>query len=103
MTEQKTKAAAEPPLDCRVVRRVVCAAIRNEVYDVICGPRHWDSVMRAQVSCSVGSWSRAEQGFVDQHGDFLTREEAWVIAEAAGQIIRRCGGDGVRLFSENLY
>ena len=97
------KAAAEPPLDCRVMRRVVCAAIRNEVYDVICSPRHWDSLMRAQVSCAIGAWSKAEQGFVDQYGEWLTREEAWDVAEAAGQIIRRVGGDGGRLFNENLY
>jgi len=44
-----------------------------------------------------------EQGFVDQHGEFMTREEAHKVAIEAGQIIRRCGGDEERLFSENLY
>lgn len=46
------------------------------------------------------------QGFVDQRGVFLTRTEAWSIALAAGQIIRRVGGndtDGGTLYSENLY
>jgi len=43
------------------------------------------------------------QGFVTNKGEFLTREEAWIIALAEGQIIRRCGGDGEKLFSENLY
>lgn len=44
-----------------------------------------------------------EQGFINTRGDFLTREQAWVAAEANGQIIRRVGGDGKKLFSENLY
>lgn len=44
-----------------------------------------------------------EQGFIDQHGNFYSREEAWKIAQANGQIIRRVGGDEGRLFSENLY
>jgi hypothetical protein len=47
-----------------------------------------------------------DQGFLDQHGVFLSRTEAWKVAEAAGQILRRVGGDdanGGTLFSENLY
>lgn len=46
------------------------------------------------------------QGFVDNEGNFLTREEAWKVAERCGQIIRRCGGDtanGGTLYSENLW
>jgi hypothetical protein len=70
---------------------------------VVCGPRHFDSVMHAQLRAAGGERSVAEQGFVDQHGVFLTREEAMEIARAAGQIVRRCGGDSIRLFSENLY
>lgn len=84
-------------------QRIVCAAIRNDVYDIICSPRHWDSLMRVQVSLSSGKWDMAEQGFVDQHGEFLTREQAFKVATEAGQIIRRCGGDDGKLFSENLY
>lgn len=47
-----------------------------------------------------------EEGFIDQHGNFHTRQQAWKIAEANGQIIHRCGGDtanGGTLYSENLY
>ena len=49
---------------------------------------------------------KSEQGFVDRFGKFHNREEAWKIAEPAGQIRRRVGGDtinGGTLFSENLY
>jgi hypothetical protein len=80
-------------------RRVVCAALRQGSV-IICGPRHWDSICRSD---RHDGW---EQGFVDQRGVFLTREEAWKVAEEAWQIVRRVGGDtinGGRLFSENLY
>ena len=99
-TEQDNGAAFEPPIDCRVMRRVVCAAMKDGNGKIICGPRHWDKIMHQQFSGIAREW---EQGFVDQRGEFLTREDAWKIAEAAGQIIRRVGGDGGRLFSENLY
>ena len=49
---------------------------------------------------------KSEQGFIDRLGKFHNREEAWKIAEPAGQIRRRVGGDtinGGTLFSENLY
>lgn len=91
-----------------VTRRVVCAAIHLEDTGVILGPRHYDATMHAAIDLEPDdlkeAWRHeAEQGFIDQHGHFLTREEAWVIAEEAGQIIRRVGGDGQRLYSENLY
>jgi hypothetical protein len=48
-------------------------------------------------------WSDAEQGFIDQRGNFVDRKTAWNIAEANGQIIRRVGNDQPVLYSENLY
>jgi hypothetical protein len=90
-------------------RRVVCAAIKLPDVDTpIIGPRHYDAVMHDTIILEppelIEAWRHeAEQGFIDQHGHFLTREEAWSIAEAAGQIIRRVIGDGQRLYSENLY
>lgn len=89
-------------------RLVVCAANRNEVGVIAVGARHFDDRMREQMLSFGGRemWFRAEQGFIDQRGAFMTREEAWKVAEAAGQIRRRCGGDtmnGGTLFSENLY
>lgn len=89
-------------------RRVVCAANRYPCGAVILGPRHFDALMRQQIQLlsnlgHVLRHSNAEQGFVDQRGEFLTREEAHKLAAAAGQIIRRCGGDEETLYSENLY
>jgi len=90
-------------------RKVVCAAIRSKKSGkVICGARHYDSVMRSQLEVydAVAPINKAEieQGFIDQWCNFLTREEAWVVANAAKQVIRVCGGNSLgKLFSENLY
>ena len=84
---------------------VVCAALRLPSGRKICGPRHFDPVMRSQIAndTEAPAWKFAEQGFVDQHGNWLTREDAHRIALANGQRRKRCGGDESKLFSENLY
>lgn len=43
------------------------------------------------------------QGFINQYCEFLTREEAWIIAMNNNQVIRTCYDNQDRLFSENLY
>jgi hypothetical protein len=84
--------------------RIVCAANRHRKSGlIVCAPRHFDATMHAVLLQLDGDWRTSEQGFVDQHGKFYTREEAWKIAEANGQLLRRFGGDGVDLYSENLY
>lgn len=91
--------------------RVVCAANRMPDGTLFIGARHWDELMSDQARryieinglCDheVGG---AEQGFIDQWGNFLTRKQAWRIAEANDQVLRRGPGfDGSELFSENLY
>ena len=87
---------------------VVCAAVRYPDGRMLVGPRHFDATMHTQFHAFgiKTQEDRSVQGFIDQHGAFLTREEAWKIAEANGQIKKRVGGDtinGGRLFSENLY
>lgn len=90
----------------RRAHKIVCAACRNrKTGDIIAGVRHWDEIMRAQVGDDVDG-AEWEQGFLDNKCRFLTRQKAWGVAEAASQIIRRCGGDGAKggtLYSENLY
>lgn len=84
-------------------QRVVCSAIRKNG-KIILGPRHYDKTMHEQINQQIDKdWKCAEQGFIDQFGTFLTRGEAHKIAFENGQIIRRCGGDDNRLYSENLY
>lgn len=48
-------------------------------------------------------WADAEQGFIDQYGQWMTREEAWLIAEAAGQIKYAAEHSKGTLYSEDLY
>lgn len=85
--------------------RVVCAALMDASGRVVTGPRHFDGTMMEQIKRGpdVDAWRGAEQGFVDQKGHFLTREQAHEIATRQGQIIRRVGSDEMSLFSENLY
>lgn len=85
---------------------VVCAACRKE--DItLAGARHFDKVMISQAKAIGCKHTHDfEEGFIDQFGDFLTREEAMKIALAAGQkvdIKRGCGGDENALYSEGLY
>ena len=92
--------------------RIICAAnriiLKNGQIATVAGARHWDKVMHSIVDCLDQDMMELEQGFIDQYGNFYGREEAWVIADTNGQIIRRVGGDTTlegngRLFSENLY
>ena len=87
------------------LKRIVCAAVRNREGLIICGARHNDVVMRQQMNSSKSNWNKGivEQGFIDTWGNFLTREQAWSNATENNQILRRCGGDEGRLYSENLY
>lgn len=99
------------------LNRIVCAANRAKGSPTILGPRHWDETMgRTYVMLkehavfdrleTFPETHEYEQGFLDKHGDFKTRQEAWHIAVAAGQIIRNCGGNEAKdgtLYSENLY
>ena len=88
-------------------RTIVCAAMRNTDGQIICSPRHYDKMCVAQMNMSPNTmWAEAEQGFVDQYCEFLSRTEAWKVAFDGGQIVRRCGGDTTdngTLYSENLY
>lgn len=101
--------------------RIVSAAIQNALGEIIVGARHYDSHMRLQIKLydkiheltsmfssheSVNSWRTGErvvQGFIDQHGNFYTRKEAWIIAKDNDQIIRIVPGSEGTLYSENLY
>lgn len=83
-------------------QRIVCAANRHTITSsIVVGVRHWDVLMRQHIFDK--DYSDYEQGFIDNKGKFLTREEAYVVAEREGQIIRRVGGDEGVLYSENLY
>lgn len=98
---------------------IVCAAVKiRDTGEVFCGPRHGDCINQMLRLGFEGKANETDcqMGFVDQHGGFHTREEAWVIADKNGQIRRPFGfethygncrpanvGDSGLLFSENLY
>jgi len=89
---------------------IVCAACKCGNI-VVLGKRHYDPMMRTQMELLDErgikfSGANVVQGFVDDQGNFLTRMEAWFVAEKNNQIFRRVGADGPDgegLFSENLY
>ena len=93
-----------------VPRYVVCAAIRFGDL-VICGARHYDGVM-CRVIKELGGMelihkgldnNKIEQGFIDQYGVFMSREEAAFIVEANNQSMAEPGKACGHLISENLY
>ncbi len=84
---------------------VVCAAIRKGER-IICGARHYDTIMRNQITASEGQdhWRGCEQGFINQYGEFLTRAEARVIANTNSQQSKeKPPHDEEILYSEDLY
>ena len=98
-------------------RVVVCAANKFE-FDgmpiepvIICGVRHYDSIMHDMIKtidpCLWNLKRTCTQGFLDQRGVFMTRDEAFVVATAAGQIGRyrpKSGSPGnTVLYSEDIY
>lgn len=95
-----------PRCRCNKPRVVVCAANRSLTGKIVCGARHWDSAMRSMTVVDKNlppEWRGAEQGFIDQYGQFLTREEAYIIAEKAGQIKYGPAHSEGTLYSEDLY
>jgi hypothetical protein len=83
-------------------QRIVCAANRNRKSGrIICGARHWDNIMRSQKR-EDENWTGWDEGFIDQFGQFLNREEAWLSAQEQGQIRCEVSSPGT-LYSENLY
>jgi hypothetical protein len=96
----------------RTQRRVVCAAIRAADGSLVLGVRHYSPDMHAQIAARHDGIKfkhrhDSDQGFVDQHGVYMSREEAYLVAAAADQITYPAGCglglDGPKLYSEGLY
>lgn len=91
--------------------RIVCAANKHYANGtILLGVRHWDAAMRDAAyrhsPLTPVVHSEYKQGFITNKWRWVDRQEAWKIAQAEGQIIRRVGGDdsdGGTLYSENLY
>lgn len=88
--------------------RIVAAANYWPELDIlIIGIRHWSPDMHRQAQLYRNAGIQIpvphEQGFVDQHGVFYSRTEAWDIAVENNQIVRDIPGNTGVLYSENLY
>lgn len=93
-------------------RRIVCAAIRAADGELLLGIRHYSPDMHRQIEQRRDGEKFThrldhDQGFVDQHCNWLSREAAFHVARAAGQILNEhaCGHglNGRKLYSEGLY
>lgn len=92
---------------------IVCAA--NLYYSeklgkeiMVPGRRHFSPEMHAvldglEEAGILSSRKLGWEGFMDRKGNFLSREHALIVAVESKQINRRCGGDRIALYSENLY
>lgn len=79
---------------------------------VLCGANHGEIFKQLE---SLGfepkdGYEELEQGFVDNHGNFLTREKAYEHAKACGQLCQKIiyerehgGVGGRKLISEDLW
>lgn len=88
---------------------IVCAAIKNKRTGVIiCGVRHFDLLMHAQIEAqnAQGDYIDADQGFVDNRGKFLNRKDSFVVAAKQNQFKENDDAPcviGTNLYSEDLY
>lgn len=96
-----------------VSRRVVCAAIRAADGSLLLGIRHYSADMHAQIEARRDGEKfkhrmDEDQGFVDQHGVWMSRHEAYCVALREKQIVNphaigRRLDVGTVLYSEGLY
>lgn len=93
-------------------RVVVASACRYGDLITAVGSRHFSPAMVKQLDAireekliDLDNKGKAEQGFICQHDVFMTREEAWEVAIASGQLnLRRYKGSSFgSLHSEDLW
>lgn len=66
--------------------------------------RHADALVVFQQMWEPGYAKVVEQGFMDEKRQFMTREQAYAVSVANGQLKRGDGGyQGGELFSEDLW
>lgn len=87
----------------KALQRVVCAANRNSKGFVLLGARHWDDWMQITIDALGLIDTDWEQGFIDQFGNFLTREEAAIVARDKEQLNGMYPFVTDALMSEHLY
>ena len=82
---------------------IVCAALKFNDGTIVTGPRHYDKTMHATIrDMKKEPEGVAQQGFIDQWGNFYGRVQALQIARDNKQCYRNPDAVG-ELFSEDLY
>ena len=85
-------------------QRVVSAANRWPDGTIIMGVRHYCMQMRLHMHLmGYEHGAGVEQGFIDNYNNFLTRKEAYKIADNMGQIRNEGACVIGTLYSEDLY
>jgi len=87
-------------------QRVVCAAVKMTDGVVFVGVRHFCPTMRMMIKLAGYDKEKlagSEQGFIDNFHNFLTRQEAFIIAERQGQYMPYEPFTPGTLYSEDLY
>jgi hypothetical protein len=72
---------------------------------IVAGVPHFLPDMRATLKRIYGDRYKfrvKDQGFIDTHGNYLNREDAWRRAKLFNQIAKEVSSPG-KLYSENLY
>lgn len=82
--------------------RLVSAAIQKDNV-IIMGVRHFDQIMQTQLDISGLDRKGWQQGFVTNRLRFVSRDEAWLIAQTNDQICWGKDRPPGKLFSEDLY
>lgn len=105
--ERVTPGGSDPEASHRTWKHRIVSAANLYGDHIVMGIRHFDALMRDQLVAIRANdpdkfRMRPIQGFVDNHGKFLTRKEALVVAQAAGQI-RYKHEPEYELYSEDLY
>jgi len=93
------------PKTSKIVNRyIVCAANLTADNKIILGVRHHDPIMRATRNSQASICKGIEkQGFIDQWGTWVSRDEALFIVKETGQHLKRPWDEYDTLYSENLY
>lgn len=87
--------------------RIVAAAIRYKgvSYSVPAPGRHHNVMTYMRDNFGLGIKAHEEEGFMTDRDRFVDREEAWFIAELAGQLLPIAPTDrrGGTLYSEDVW
>lgn len=84
----------------------VAIIYKDKTHSLPAPNRHHNIIHNLSKEYGIDSGGEAIQGFLDSEGNFLNREQAFILASKNGQLKRRTGPkyyQGNELFSEDLW